>query len=237
MPRPAPAHTQLAEMQQRFDAYPTPAQEALLGPTGDRRPQPGDSQAMSNAREEAYIRIAAMDDEEDFPPQEYGPSFLRQTSLGRGGIFPNWSPEGQLSYQPPRHEHRVIQVVDPLAVERRLAVLVGVVKTDNISLESFNAYGGPKHLDNISNLDTDVLVIAIITESENKLAFIRNDNLGFVQPFNAQHPQRDGTTFYYKWGWRAHQKQHNVVDEDYIRRFMQVRIDGGWEPALWVEGQ
>jgi hypothetical protein len=184
-----------------------------------------------------------MDDEEDFPPAEYGPVALRFSYWNSGGIFPAWSPNS-LSHQPPRHEHRVLCVVDPLALQHHrqwLAMLVGVVKNDDISLGDFANKREPRHLDNILPQPTDVLVATIITHPKNQLTFIRCDNHQFVQLFGPQHPQKDETTFYYKWAWRAHLKRVNMLgespEESYIRRFMQVKINGTWESALWVEGR
>ena len=221
-------------MQARFNAYSTPAMQEFAG-----RPFRAEASAAERqAWQKAFDRVAEMDDEEDFPPAEYGPVALRFSYWNSGGIFPAWSPNS-LSHQPPRYEHRVLCVVDPLAFQRHrqwLAVLVGVVKNDDISIGDFTQKREPRHLDNILPQPTDALVAAIITHPKNQLAFIRCDNHQFVQPFGPQHSQKDRTTFYYKWGWRAHLKKYDVRNEAYTRRFIQVQINGEWESALWVEG-
>jgi hypothetical protein len=217
--------------------YPTPSQYAFACRPLHPRASVAERAGWLHARN----LVAAMDDDGDFPPAEYGPAAMRASYLTSGAIFPVWNPESLLSHQPPRYEHRVIQVVDPVAFQgnrKWLAVLVGVVKNDDISPEDFanNWKEAPRHLDRDFNQRTDVLVAAIITYPGNQLVFIRCDNCQLVQPFDTQHPQNDGTTFYYKWGWRAHIKKYNTLGESYIRRFMQVKIGGNWESALWAEG-
>lgn len=174
-----------------------------------------------------------LDDPTDFPEAEYGTTAMRRWCLANRVIFAANAPNTRLSYQPPRYKRHVIQVVDPIALQNNrnwLAVLVRVLKNDNISAQDLaqNWKTVPTHLDRVSNQSSDVLVAAIITHPGNQL----------VQPFSVQHPQNDGPTFYYKWAWRAHLKRYDThthtLQEDLVRRFMQVKIGDNWESALWA---
>lgn len=136
-----------------------------------------------------------LDDPTDFPEAEYGTTAMRRWCLANRVIFAANAPNTRLSYQPPRYKRHVIQVVDPIALQNNrnwLAVLVRVLKNDNISAQDLaqNWKTVPTHLDRVSNQSSDVLVAAIITHPGNQL----------VQPFSVQHPQNDGPTFYYKVG-------------------------------------
>lgn len=221
----------------RVNGYPSDAQYRLACRPFNPLASVAERAAWSHARD----LVAMMDDDTDFPDAEYGPGAMRGYYLASGIIFAVDAPESLLSYQPPRYEHRVIQVVDPVALQNNrkwLAVLVGVVKNDHISAQDFaqNWKTAPTHLDKVSNQPSDVLVAAIITHPGNQLIFIRCDTNQLVQPFGLQHPQNDGTTFYYKWAWRAHLKRYDThtLQEDLVRRFMQVKIGDNWESALWA---